>query len=66
MNEEQVDFFDRLLVLQREAAKLAEDLPPGPLKSRAQHIAVVASLLKARLDVFSSVILPPKGTPDQR
>ena len=60
MNGEQEDFAAKLALIEREATLAAEDLPPSVLRDRIQHIAVVAQLLKARLDVASIVILPRK------
>jgi len=60
VNEEQIDFFEKLLRIEQEAIKLGQDLPPGAMRIRAEHIATVLGLLKARLDVFGPVILPAK------
>jgi hypothetical protein len=60
MNEEQDDFAAKLLLIETEAKLALEDLPPGVMRSRLQHIATIAALLRARLDVASSVILPAK------
>jgi hypothetical protein len=60
MNEEQADFHEKLLLLERQATALAEDLAPGVNKARAEHIATVLKLLKARFDLFGPVILPSK------
>lgn len=65
MNEEQEDFAAKLILIEREATFVLEDLPPGVSRDRVQHIATVARLLRARLNVASSVILPgmpPKKT----
>jgi hypothetical protein len=65
MNEEQEDFAAKLVLIEREAKFVLEDLPPGVSRDRVQHIATVARLLRARLDVASSLILPaqpPKKT----
>jgi hypothetical protein len=63
VNEEQADFLDKLVLLTRQAETLADDLPPGMNRSRAEHIATVLKLLKARFDVMGPVILPSKKTP---
>jgi hypothetical protein len=60
MNGEQEDFAAKLALIEREAQLAAEDLPPSVVRDRVQHIAVVAQLLKARLDVASELILKPK------
>jgi hypothetical protein len=62
VNEEQVDFVEKLMLLEREATTLADALPPGVNRSRAEHIATVAKLLKARMDIFGPVILAHKNT----
>ena len=58
MNAEQEDFAARLALIENEANLAAEDLPPSLIRDRIQHIATMARLLKSRLDVASSLILP--------
>jgi len=58
MNQEQEDFAAKLVLIEQEAKLVLEDLPPGVMRERLQHIITTASLLRARLDVASSVILP--------
>ena len=58
MNEEREDFAAKLELIEREAELAAQDLPPSTVRDRIQHIAVVAQLLKARLDVAAGDILP--------
>jgi hypothetical protein len=58
MNGEQEDFAAKLILIEQEAKLVLEDLEPGVMRDRVQHIVTVASLLRARLDVASSVILP--------
>lgn len=60
MNEEQIDFVEKLLFIEQEATKLAETMPAGAARGRAEHIATVARLLKARLDIFAPVIIQPR------
>ena len=60
MNDEQEDFAAKLALIEHEANLAAQDLPPSVVRDRIQHIAVVAQLLKARLDVASGLILPRK------
>lgn len=62
MNEEQNDFLEKLVRLERDANELAQSLPPGALRSRAEHIAMVIGLLKARFNLMGPVILPTKKT----
>ncbi|HZO03559.1 MAG TPA: hypothetical protein VFB93_20405 [Burkholderiales bacterium] len=63
MNDEQEDFAAKLTLIEFEAKLLLEDLEPGVMRDRVQHIATVARLLRLRLDVASTVILP---APPQR
>jgi hypothetical protein len=58
MNDEQQDFSAKLAQIEAEANLLLEDLSPGVMRDRAQHIATVARLLRLRLEVASTVILP--------
>ena len=58
MNDEQEDFAAKLTLIEWEAKLLLEDLQPGVIRDRVQHIATVARLLRLRLDVASTVILP--------
>jgi hypothetical protein len=60
VNEEQADFQEKLLLLERQASMLAEGLPPGLDRSRAEHIATTLKLLKARFDIMGPVILQSK------
>jgi hypothetical protein len=62
-NEEQQDFAAKLALIESEAYLAAESLPPSTVRDRIQHIAVVAQLLKARLNVTSLTILPPSQQP---
>jgi hypothetical protein len=65
LNEEREDFAAKLLLIEREAEMLLEDLPPGVMRSRAQHIVTTARLLRSRLDVAASLIITPRGKPEQ-
>jgi hypothetical protein len=60
MDGEQEDFAAKLTLIEWEANVVLEDLPMGAVRDRVQHIATVARLLRLRLDVASSVILPPQ------
>jgi hypothetical protein len=60
MNEEQEDFAAKLILIEQEANRVLEDLHPGVMRDRVQHIATVAQLLRARLNVASSLILPAR------
>jgi hypothetical protein len=60
MDGEQEDFAAKLTLIEWEANVVLEDLPTGAVRDRVQHIATVARLLRLRLDVASSVILPPQ------
>lgn len=60
MNEEQEDFAAKLMLIEKEASIVLEDLPPGVMRDRIQHVITVAGLLRARLDVASSLILPAR------
>lgn len=58
MNEEQEDFAAKLMLIEREASVVLEELPPSVMRDRLQHIVTIARLLRSRLDVASSLILP--------
>jgi hypothetical protein len=60
VNEEQEDFILKLLIIEHEANLILEDLPPGLMRNRVQHIATTAKLLKARLDVAAPLITRPQ------
>lgn len=65
MNEEQDDFAAKLISIEQEARLVLEDLRAALMRERVQNILTVAQLLRARLNVASSVILPaqqPKKT----
>jgi hypothetical protein len=63
MNGEQEDFAAKLILIEQEARLVLEDLRPGPMRDRVQHIATIAQLLRARLNVASSVIVPASPRP---
>lgn len=65
MHEYQEDFAAKLILIEWEANLVLEDLPPNAMRDRVQHIATIARLLRLRLDVASSVILPPRP-PEKR
>ena len=58
MNEQDQDFAAKLVLIEQEARLVVEDLHPGPLRDRIQNLLTVTQLLRARLTVASSVILP--------
>jgi hypothetical protein len=63
MNEEQEDFAAKLILIEQEAKLVMEDLRSSAMRARVQQILTVAQLLRARLNVASSVILPrPKNS----
>jgi hypothetical protein len=62
MNAEQEDFAAKLLLIQNEAKLVLRELPPGVPRERLQHIATVAELLRERLAVASTGILPAPRT----
>jgi hypothetical protein len=62
VNEEQVDFLEKLVLVERDITALVETLPPGVSRARAESIATVIRLLKARFALFGPVILPSKKT----
>ena len=61
MDRDQEDFAAKLTLIDREANLVLEDSPPGATRERVQHIAMLARLLRLRLDVASSVILPAQA-----
>ena len=61
MARDQEDFAAKLTLIDREASRVLEDSLPGAARERVQHIAMLARLLRLRLDVASSVILPARG-----
>ena len=61
MDRDQEDFAAKLTLIDREANLVLEDSPPGAARERVQHIAMLARLLRLRLDVASSIILPAQA-----
>jgi hypothetical protein len=47
------EFAAMLMMIEWEAKLLLEDLPPGALRDRVQHIATVARLLSLQLELGS-------------
>jgi hypothetical protein len=60
MDHEQEDFAAKLTLIEWEARLVVEDLSPSATRDRVQHIATVARLLRLRLDIASSAILPAR------
>ena len=58
MTEERDDFAEKLQQIEEQANMALQDLPSGLTRDRVQHIAIVARMLRYRLDVASIVILP--------
>jgi hypothetical protein len=65
MNEEQEDFAIKLTMIEQQAKLVLDDMPPGTMRDRIQHIATTAKLLRQRLNVASTLILPTHA-PKQR
>ena len=58
MTEERDDFAAKLLQIEEQANMALVDLPAGLTRDRVQHIAIVARMLRYRLDVISIAVLP--------
>ena len=58
MTEERDDFAEKLQQIEEQANMALQDLPSGLTRDRVQHIAIVARMLRYRLDVASIVVLP--------
>ena len=65
LNEERDDFAAKLLQIEEQANMALVDLPPGLTRDRIQHIAIVARMLRYRLDVAQVVVLPSPGSSPQ-
>jgi hypothetical protein len=55
MNDERQDFAAKLLLMEREARLVLDELPPGLMRDRLKHIITIVALLRARID-------PPQPT----
>jgi hypothetical protein len=62
MNEEHDDFADKLRQIEEQANLALADLPGGLTRDRVQHIAIVARMLRYRLDVTAIVVLPNRDS----
>ena len=62
MNEEHEDFAAKLLQIEEQANQALNDLPAGLTRDRVQHIAIVARMLRYRLDVTAIVVLPSRDS----
>jgi len=58
LTEERDDFAAKLLQIEEQANMALVDLPAGLTRDRVQHIAIVARMLRYRLDVVSIAVLP--------
>ena len=64
-NEEHDDFAAKLLQIEEQANMALNDLPAGLTRDRVQHIAIVARMLRYRLDVAAVVVLPSRDSSRQ-
>ena len=55
-NAEHDDFAAKLLQIEEQANMALNDLPAGLTRDRVQHIAIVARMLRYRLDVAAIVL----------
>jgi hypothetical protein len=58
MNKEQADFAAKLLQIEEQANSALQELPAGLVKNRVQHIAVVARMLRSRVEDGSVLVVP--------
>jgi hypothetical protein len=64
MTDEHDDFAAKLQQIEEQANMALVDLPAGLTRDRVQHIAIVARMLRYRLDVVSIAVLPsPDSSP---
>jgi hypothetical protein len=68
MTPDPEDFAAKLTLIEWEAKLLLEELSPGAIRDRIQHIATVARLLRLQLDLSppearSDVVPAKAGTP---
>jgi hypothetical protein len=64
MTEERDDFAEKLRQIEEQANMALADLPAGLTRDRIQHIAIVARMLRYRLDVAAIVVLSsPDSSP---
>jgi len=66
MTEERDDFAEKLQQIEEQANMALQDLPAGLTRDRVQHIAIVARMLRYRLDVASVVVLPSSDSARQK
>lgn len=66
MTEERDDFAEKLQQIEEQANMALQDLPAGLTRDRVQHIAIVARMLRYRLDVASVVVLPNPDSARQK
>jgi hypothetical protein len=55
------DFAAKLTLIEHESNVVLEDLPAGVTRDRVQHVATLVRLLRLRIDVASSLILPAQS-----
>jgi hypothetical protein len=61
-NDEHDDFSAKLLQIEEQANMALNDLPAGLTRDRVQHIAIVARMLRHRLEVAAIVVLPSRDS----
>ena len=63
---EEEDVSAKLLIIEREANLVAEDLPRGAERTRIEHIGTIARLLRFRVDVVPTAILSQAVNEEQK
>jgi hypothetical protein len=57
-HKEQADFAAKLSQIEEQANSALQELPPGLVRNRVQHIAVVARMLRSRMEDGSVLVVP--------
>ena len=57
-HKEQADFAAKLQQIEEQANSALQELPPGLARNRVQHIAVVARMLRSRMEDGSVLVVP--------
>jgi hypothetical protein len=57
-HKEQAGFAAKLSQIEKQANSALQELPPGLVRNRVQHIAVVARMLRSRVEDGSVLVVP--------
>ena len=63
MTEDSADFVTKLRQIEEQANVINAELPHNPMRTRLQHVAILAKALRGRLELGVVTIVRAPGSP---